>query len=203
MMHKLLLRQLHRRFGSVDGVPPELREFVEAVNRAYEEADQDRLLLERAMELTSQEMLERFRDLQAQVRERERAEQALRHREEYFRSLIENASDVITVLEADGTVRYQSPAMERLLGYAPQRLAGTHAFAGAHPDDLQALLQVFQELRQTPGAVRSVTYRNRHAHHGWRVMESTATNLLHAPAVAAIVVNSRDVTERARAGGAA
>ncbi|MBW3570394.1 MAG: EAL domain-containing protein, partial [Gemmatimonadetes bacterium] len=134
-----------------------------------------------------------------QVRERERAEQALRHSEEYFRSLIENASDVITVLEEDGTVRYQSPAIERLLGYAPQRLAGTHAFAGAHPDDRQALLQVFQELRQTPGAVRSVTYRNRHAHDGWRVLECTATNLLHAPAVAGIVVNSRDVTERAGA----
>ncbi|HZG42088.1 MAG TPA: hypothetical protein VEY93_03935, partial [Longimicrobium sp.] len=65
-MHKLLLRQLRRHFGSPD-VPAELRGFVDAVNRAYEEAQGDRVLLERAMELTSQEMLERYRDLQAQV----------------------------------------------------------------------------------------------------------------------------------------
>lgn len=198
-MHKLLLRQLRPCFGSPPAVPAELRAFVEAVDRAYEEADQDRLLLERAMELTSQEMLERFRDLQAEVGERERAERALRHSEEYFRSLIENASDVITVLEADGTVRYHSPAIERVLGFPPRRLVGTSALTGTHPEDRRALLEVFHELRQTPGAVRSFTFRNRRARGGWRVLEATATSLLHAPAVAGIVVNSRDVTERTRA----
>jgi diguanylate cyclase (GGDEF)-like protein/PAS domain S-box-containing protein len=194
-MHKLLLRQLRRHFGSTD-VPAELRGFVDAVNQAYEEAQGDRVLLERAMELTSQEMLERYRDLQAQVGERERAEQALRHSEEYFRSLTENASDVVSVLEADGTVRYHSTAIARILGYPPEVLVGTRAFAGAHPDDREALEAAFAAVRRTPGAVRSITYRNRHASEGWRVLESTATNLLHAPAVAGVVVNSRDVTER-------
>ncbi|HEU0016420.1 MAG TPA: EAL domain-containing protein [Longimicrobium sp.] len=196
-MHKLLVRQLRRSFGSPDGVPADLRVFVAAVDRAYAEADQDRLLLERSMDLTSQEMLERYRELQAQVGERERAEEALRHSEEYFRSLIENASDVITVLEADGTVRYHSPAIERLLGYAPDALAGTSAFSGAHPDDRAALEDAFARAAAAPGAVVGVTYRNRHQQGGWRVLESTATNLLDAPAVAGIVVNSRDVTERA------
>ena len=194
-MHKLLLRQLRRHFGSAD-VPAELRGFVDAVNQAYEEAQGDRVLLERAMELTSQEMLERYRDLQSQVGERERVEQALRHSEEYFRSLTENASDVVSVLEADGSVRYHSPAIERILGYPPDLLVGTRAFAGAHPDDCGAVEAAFGEVRRTPGAVRSVTYRNRHAGGGWRMLESTATNLLHAPAVAGIVINSRDVTER-------
>ncbi|MBB4635384.1 putative bifunctional diguanylate cyclase/phosphodiesterase [Longimicrobium terrae] len=121
------------------------------------------------------------------------------HGETYFRALIENASDVISVLEADGTVRYHSPAIQRLLGFAPERLVGTSAFAGAHLEDADAVRAAFDEVRRTPGAMRSITYRNRHATDGWRVMEVTATNLLHAPAVAGIVINSRDVTERANA----
>src|SRR5258708_39412595 len=58
------------------------------------------------------------------ITDRRRADKALRESEEYFRSLIENASDIITVVGMDGIIRYESPAIERILGYAPDELLG-------------------------------------------------------------------------------
>lgn len=133
----------------------------------------------------------------------EREEQTLRcaaprYDDEYFRALVENASDIITVLEADGTVRYHSPAIERVLGFEPHRLAGTDSMAGAHPEDAARLRAFFHRVRADRGAVHSLTFRNRHLDGSWRVLELTATNLLHSRAVRGIVVNSRDATHRAR-----
>ncbi|HEX2079455.1 MAG TPA: EAL domain-containing protein [Longimicrobium sp.] len=198
-MHKLLVRQLRRCFGGVEAAPPEIRAFIEAVDRAYREADDDRLMLERSMDLASQELLERYRALQAEVAERARAEEALQHSEEYFRALTENAFDAITVLNADGTVRYHSPAVERVVGYTPAQLVGTSAFAGAHPEDRDRLWAFFRQVCDGPGAVHTLTFRNRHREGGWRVLHVTATSLLDSPAVRGIVVNTRDITERARA----
>ena len=59
---------------------------------------------------------------------RRRAEHKLRQREEHFRLLIENTSDIVTILDADGVVRYQSPSLERDLGYAPDELVGQNVF---------------------------------------------------------------------------
>jgi PAS domain S-box-containing protein len=49
--------------------------------------------------------------------ERKRADDTVRERERYYRILIENASDLISILRADGSMRYQSPSLGRLLGY--------------------------------------------------------------------------------------
>lgn len=73
-----------------------------------------------------------FRD----VTERRRSEDALRRSEEYFRSLIENALDTITILNKDGTIRYESPSIEKVLGYSPGDLTGKMVFDYIHPDDM-------------------------------------------------------------------
>jgi PAS domain-containing protein len=65
-----------------------------------------------------------------------RSEEALKESEERFRPLVQNASDIITVLEADGTIRYQSPATERVLGYRPEELVGKNVFDYGHLDDM-------------------------------------------------------------------
>src|SRR5215204_3829067 len=62
------------------------------------------------------------------VTERKEVEKVVKESEERFRSLVQNASDIITILKADGTVRYISPALERVTGYKPEERVGTNAF---------------------------------------------------------------------------
>jgi PAS domain S-box-containing protein len=133
------------------------------------------------------------------VTARHESEEALRRRERHFRSLIENAHDIITVLEGDGDVRFASPSVERALGYDRHELAGTYLFELVHPDDVPAVLEVFDRAIRAPGQPHWLEFRIRAADGSYRTLESIGTSLLHDPAVTGIVVNSRDVTERREA----
>jgi PAS domain S-box-containing protein len=127
------------------------------------------------------------------------AETALRGSEAHHRSLIENGSDIILVLNAEGVVRYVSPSVERILGWTPAERIGKSPFDLVHPDDFPVLFEIFQEGSGIPGASRTIEARVRHCDGSWRILEVTGRNLLHDPAVAGIVLNSRDITERRRA----
>jgi PAS domain S-box-containing protein len=137
-----------------------------------------------------------FERIQQELAERKRAEQALRRSEEHFRLLIENASDVITIVNMDGTIRYESPSLERLLGYKPEELVGQYAFDFAHPDDLTRVLDVFQDAIQNPGATRSVEFRFRHKNGSWLTLESIGKTIVDDSGEVRVIVNSRDLTER-------
>jgi PAS domain S-box-containing protein len=121
---------------------------------------------------------------------------ALSTSEERFRSLIEHASDVTTVLNADNTIRYTSPSIERVLGYTPETLVGRIFPTLLSPIDEEKMKVTLSSLRQEPGGTRAVECRWRAQDGSWRVIESIAQNLLADPAVAGLIVNSRDVTER-------
>lgn len=124
--------------------------------------------------------------------ERKHAIEALERREEHFRSLIENALDLISILNSDGTIRYVSPSHERILGYRPEELIGANALSFVHPEDVPAVAESFRN----PESSASLELRFRHKSGGWRVLESFGRNLTHIPGVQGVVVNSRDVTER-------
>lgn len=133
------------------------------------------------------------------ITERKQAEEALRVSEQRFRALIEHATDVITVLSADGEIRYQSPSITKMLGYRPEELIGRSAFEFVHPEDAprtrQALARAVAQLGQP------VTYETRFRHKDgrWCWLCGLGTNLLEEPAVQGVVVNSRDVTAERRA----
>jgi PAS domain S-box-containing protein len=129
------------------------------------------------------------------VTERAVAEAALRASEARFRALVERAEELITIVDARGRVAYGSPAYLRLLGFSPDVVQGRDALALVHPDDLPAVRAVLDALLAEPGAVRRAEYRVRHRDGSWRTVNSIGQSLLHEPAVAAVVVNSRDVTE--------
>ncbi len=76
-------------------------------------------------------------------RERDAAEAAVRRNEERFRSLIERGSDVITILDAEGVIRYESPSIERRLGHRAEDLLGARASRYVHPEDLRAVTAAF------------------------------------------------------------
>lgn len=124
---------------------------------------------------------------------------ALRHSEARFRSLVQNASERVAVLDAGGTKLYESPASRRVLGYEPEEMAGTNAFDGIHPEDREPAWDAFTEALQEPGGQRRAEYRYQHRDGSWRWFDALATNLLDDPSVRGVVINSRDVTDRKRA----
>ncbi|MGB2855795.1 MAG: PAS domain S-box protein, partial [Dehalococcoidia bacterium] len=130
------------------------------------------------------------------VTERKRAEEALRQREEYFRSIIENAQDAIVILNRDGTVRYESPAITRLLGIDPQDGVGMNPFEDIHPDELKEAAKFFDQLVRNPGSTVRTEIRWQHADGSWLTLEIIGQNLLDNPAVSGIVANIRDITEK-------
>ena len=112
------------------------------------------------------------------VSERRRAEEALRESEERFRVLIQNALDIMMVTDADGTIRYISPAVERVLGYRPEEMVGTNTADYVHPDDLEGafgeLAAALASLGVHPVAVETSV---RHKSGSWRWLEGIANNL--------------------------
>jgi diguanylate cyclase (GGDEF)-like protein/PAS domain S-box-containing protein len=131
------------------------------------------------------------------ITERKRAEAELRASEERFRSMIQNAPDVVTLLDERGTILYESPSVRQTLGYEPRELVGRNAFEYVHEDDRQEVLEQFLELRSQGGErKRPVPFRFRHKDGSWRYLEGIGSNRLSNPSVRAVVVNSRDVTER-------
>ena len=120
----------------------------------------------------------------------------LQRSEERFRSLVQNASDAVVVLGEDGLVRYESPAVQRILGRRAEEGIGRLATADVHPDDKLTVDRRLADVAFSSGSEVAVEYRVRHADGSWRTLEAIAKNLLDDPAVGGVVINYRDVTER-------
>src|SRR5215203_2920080 len=130
------------------------------------------------------------------VTERKKVEKVIKESEKRFRSLVQYSSDIITILDADGTVHYVSPAVERVTGYKPEEQVGTNAFGSVHPDDREQALNTFAEVLKRPGLHPPLEFRVPHKDGAWRYLEHVVNNLLDDPAVRGVVVNSWDVTAR-------
>ncbi|HLF73706.1 MAG TPA: PAS domain S-box protein [Anaerolineales bacterium] len=128
--------------------------------------------------------------------ERHQAEAALEKNERRFRALIENGLDNISLLAADGTLLWESPAVFRTLDYEPDQFVGRNIFELMHPGDLDWTRELYGKLIQEPGSRQRGTFRLRHSNGTWRWVEAIVTNMLDEPSVNAIVVNYRDITER-------
>ena len=138
------------------------------------------------------QLLGTVQDVTAQVE----SERALREREHRFRALIEHGHDVCTMFEADGTLRYISPSVERVLGWRPEELVGKTGPFLVHPDELEVAQEHFEEAMAHPGEVVHTAHRLRHADGSYRLVELAGCSLLEDPAVGAMVSNFRDVTEK-------
>jgi diguanylate cyclase (GGDEF)-like protein/PAS domain S-box-containing protein len=140
-----------------------------------------------------------YRRLLEEVEEREAAERALRQSEQRFRALVHHASDVFTVVDADGTIRYQSPAVEQVLSHTADDLIGRSLLELVHPDDRDLVRRLFDQARLQHGApvVGEARMRPRGDGEGSRRFEMTVTDLLDDPTVEGLVLNYRDITERA------
>ena len=135
--------------------------------------------------------------------ERKKVDDELKRTEERFRLLIENAVDLIAILDIDGTLKYVSPSHKRILGYNDRDLLSKKAFEFIHPEDLPAVVEIFSQGIQTIGDENfdkdmsySAEFRFRHKDGFWVTLESFGKLYPPDTGETGIIVNSRDVTER-------
>jgi PAS domain S-box-containing protein len=119
----------------------------------------------------------------------------VRNSEAHFRSLIENASDLIIIVDRSGKILYASPSSARVLGVSSERLE-EESLRDRMPSEEASVLESILGDGPESGESRSFEVRLRHASGAFRILEGVATNLLIDPNVSGIVVNARDVTER-------
>lgn len=123
-------------------------------------------------------------------------ETAAREEQRKFKSLVQRASDMITVSDVDGTILYDSPAVERILGWNPAERVGIDTHAFLHPDDVPTLLDALRDLCSKESEASTIELRYRHADGRWRWVESTWTNMLDEPTIGGLVANYRVIDER-------
>jgi diguanylate cyclase (GGDEF)-like protein/PAS domain S-box-containing protein len=129
----------------------------------------------------------------------EQAQRDLQQQEALFRALVQRASDVAVVNGPDGHVLYCSPACEQIFGFSPADVLGGNGFDYVHPDDEPDVRAVFDRVAARPDATETMTYRHRHADHGWRWVEATLSNRLGDLDIGGMVLNLRDVTAKVEA----
>lgn len=113
--------------------------------------------------------------------------------------LLENASEVITIYEEDGTIRYVSPSVESILGYGQKELQGKSDMDKIHPESREVAKNLFKSLRENPDEKLTVQfeYQTKDGNYIW--LEATGTNFMSNRAIRGYILNSRDITERRRA----
>ena len=120
----------------------------------------------------------------------------LLEKEEFYKTLLENSFDGISIIDKKKRIIYQSRANKRILGYTNEEFKQLDIFELFHPEDLPKANDTFQFLLQNPGSYQKVELRYRHKEQHYINVEMTATNLLNKCEIKGIVVNFRDVTEQ-------
>jgi two-component system, cell cycle sensor histidine kinase and response regulator CckA len=127
--------------------------------------------------------------------ERERA--ALKASENHFRLLIENASDLIIVLDKDGVVKYCSPSIKRMLGFQPEDAVGKRYSENIHPEDVPIVESLLSGLLRNPdSSSEPEIVRNRAIDGSWRYSEGIARSAVDASGQVIVIINARDITDR-------
>jgi PAS domain S-box-containing protein len=143
----------------------------------------------------------RYRErIEDREQERDRAAAALRESEQHLRQLIEHASDLITIVDADGIVRYESPSFERIFGGSDAIVLGHSLFAFAHHDDVGPMREALARALASEAPTPPLRCRFRRFDGSWCTLEAVGNRLADAgDGRPGIIFNSRDVTERCRA----
>jgi two-component system cell cycle sensor histidine kinase/response regulator CckA len=128
--------------------------------------------------------------------EQKQARQEIERQARHFRSLIEHAQDAITVVDAEGVVQYESPSIERILGYRPEKVIGRRLERLLHPDDAPAAGRSLESLFASGARKETREVRARHRDGSWRVLETIASRFADETGRPFVILNSRDITER-------
>ncbi len=123
------------------------------------------------------------------VTENKKMVEQSRQNEEFFRSLIEETSDIIAIINKDGTIRYESPSITRTLGFGPDLLVGKPLFDLVSEGDIPRLKIIIEEILANPGMVKPVRLRVKTSRGSSSVMEGIISNLYGNPVIDGIILN--------------
>lgn len=170
--------QTRRLLAESQALSIDLREKQEVLRQNAEE-----------MHATQEELEQSNKKLAEQMEE-------VNHTRNRMQLLLENASEVITIYEEDGKIRYISPSVETILGYTANDIQGTSDLEHVHPEEKEIFIDLFKQLKQTlEGQVTAqFRYVNKHGDYIW--IEATGTNFMSNSAIKGYILNSRDITER-------
>lgn len=124
------------------------------------------------------------------------AEKLLRDSEERFRGLVQNSSDLVSVIDSGFNFQYVSPSVESILGYDTEELVGKNMLEFTHPNDIKHCTEALSSLLSNPKDISVLEHRYRHKDGSYRWFESTGSNQLKNPSINGIVGNTREITER-------
>ncbi len=116
-----------------------------------------------------------------------------------MQAMLDYSWDILSLLDAEGRLIYNSPAAQRIHGFTPAEMAGRNTFDFFHPEDREQVATTFQDCLSHPGRPARAEYRYARRDGSWVWMEAVAVNRLDDPTVRAIVVNSRDISARLEA----
>ncbi|MEF8907612.1 MAG: PAS domain S-box protein [Haloarculaceae archaeon] len=116
----------------------------------------------------------------------------------FHRKLVEESTDIATVIEPDGTIAYASPSVEETLGYEPEELVGEVGYEYQHPDDREAVADAIETLQADSESVQVIETRFRRADGSWCWIEATLQDRREDEDIGGILVCSRDISERKR-----
>jgi len=175
--------------------PEELEAEVEERRRAEAGLKEARDELEQRVRERTEELERVNAELRREIEQRELAGAALRESEDKFRRVVENTQDLTTIIDGDGTVRYESPAIERMLGYTADELVGRNAFDLVHPDDLAYTHDTANQVVGSTGPGTLTQFRFKHKNGEWRTLEVNGSSFSDG-GEQRLLLSSRDVTER-------
>ena len=167
-------------------------EHVERAQDAFRTADIESVLMMALAALMAVLLHKKFTSARRSADER--AARAKVQSEARFRSLVQNAKDVILICDLDTTIKYQTPSAETVLGFGHEGLVETRLTELAHPNDARRLFAFCHEIGAHPGDSRTTEWRMKHRDGYWMHIESVASNLIDDPNVRGLVVTVRDIS---------
>ncbi|MFM2194844.1 MAG: hypothetical protein RL092_444 [Bacteroidota bacterium] len=164
--------------------------------RIYNESGEIRWVEDRTMvERNDQDDATFHQGLITDITDRVNAQLALENSEKRFRSMVQNSSDITTILDTEGIIRYESASFFNMSGFLPEEVIGKSVHEFLHPDDIEITMKAFENLILV-GEQSSVIFRFKRKDETYVYLEALGSNQLSEPSINGIVVNSRDVTER-------
>jgi PAS domain S-box-containing protein len=169
-----------------------LLEKSQLMGQELQEKQEELLQNAEEMKVTQEELEKSNNMLEEQIQEVNLAQDRMEQ-------LLYNASEVITIYEADGTIRYISPSVKNILGYEPDELIGLKGRTHVNEEDIHKSRNMFKTILENTGTSQTIQYRFQRKNGAWIWLEATGKNLLNDPSVKGIVINARDITVKMRA----